>query len=303
MNPTEKERKEVLLLLVDNDTEQNFDTANDHVIESENMEIDPSETESPFVDQEKAQFYKGAGNYGIRTKTADNATKNPLIRVKPAKSIVGSEDDLREDTDSLAKENTIGSPFKGYKEMRITSVDDKKDYTIPLTFEYTKSLIDDLYLRNKLVRDAVIQQVFTFIGIYIKIKKKLIETNSDFGFERKDSENDEENSQKELNQEEGKTPEIKIGILGAGLMGKIFIDLLGSKTILGHKIVLEVSTRVPENLTHQKFSKIDIYYNNRKLAENNEIILLCTNKHKSLKVFNSFKNAINNNLSLGKVTY
>ena len=162
-----------------------------------------------------------------------------------------------------------------------------QDYNVPLNFEFTQSLAQDLSLRTKLTRDAIINQVILHIGVFIKIKDELTQRNKE-----RSSQTFEE-----------KEKVINIGIIGGGMMGRIFIDFLSGKKFLDYKINLEVSTRVPENLVHHKYQRIKIFYDNSKIIRDNEIILICTNKHKNKKVFNSIKNETHKSIESNKVIY
>jgi len=74
---------------------------------------------------------------------------------------------------------------------------------LEISVQDLNSMMGDFFVRNKIVRDAIAQQALVAIGTYAQFF------------------------------EHDKESPIKIGILGAGLMGRIFIGFLNNRSLFG----------------------------------------------------------------------
>lgn len=160
----------------------------------------------------------------------------------------------------------------------------------PLDSSYTSLLLKDFFLRGKVIRDAVIYQSVIYLSFAIRI------FNSNYYQE----------TQTYLPIKDGV---LAIGVIGCGTMGKILFELLNDKVVhgtfgvnAGVKLSMELSTRVPEKLSAERFNGVKVYYDNKKVVANSAVVFLCVPKHKVKNVFNSIRQTYHAELKAGRVT-
>ena len=85
--------------------------------------------------------------------------------------------------------------------------------------EVQQKLLADLAWKTKLTRDCIVKQALFLVNGYVKARVIT-------GVEKGDS--------------------VKVGVIGAGMMGKVFMGLLNGRKIEGKRVEVVVSTRVPE---------------------------------------------------------
>lgn len=88
---------------------------------------------------------------------------------------------------------------------------------MPLTVEFAKSLMNDFMLRNRVVRQAIVYQVLTFLGMGIKVYQ---------------SESYNERFAPQLIATPA-GPILRVGIIGGGVMGKTIFEAINKKVIRG----------------------------------------------------------------------
>lgn len=88
---------------------------------------------------------------------------------------------------------------------------------MPLTTEFAKSLMNDFMLRNRVVRQAIVYQVLTYLGMGIKVFQ---------------SESYKQRySDQVITSAHG--PTLRVGIIGGGVMGKTVFEAIHKKVIMG----------------------------------------------------------------------
>ena len=82
---------------------------------------------------------------------------------------------------------------------------------------------------------------------------------------------------------------VKVGIIGAGVMGKMQYYTFKGKTLHGMKLDVSMSTRVPERFFKETLVGEKIFRDNEKITNDNDIIFICVPKHKCNAVFSQIK--------------
>lgn len=82
---------------------------------------------------------------------------------------------------------------------------------------------------------------------------------------------------------------LKIGIIGAGVMGKQLYYTFKGKSLHGMTLDVSMSTRVPERFFKETLTGEKIFRDNEKITRDNDIIFLCIPKHKCNAVLSQIK--------------
>lgn len=151
---------------------------------------------------------------------------------------------------------------------------------MPLTIDFAKTLMGDFLLRNRIVRQAIVYQVLSYLGLGIKVFS---------GTSYK-----EKFSDAFVQTPGGRT--LRVGIIGGGVMGKTVFEAIHKKEILGRPslhpgtmIDAEISTRVPEKLAIDMLNDIRVHSDNSRCLRECSVIILCIPKHKLRNVLNDIR--------------
>lgn len=104
-------------------------------------------------------------------------------------------------------------------------------------------MMDDFFVRNKLVRDCVTQQTLLTLALYVRYRNH-IEGLEHLNQKTSSSKPDPQTAQQRLDRLEERYSDgsslkkqqhqdLVVGIVGSGIIGRVFIEFLSGKTLYG----------------------------------------------------------------------
>lgn len=85
---------------------------------------------------------------------------------------------------------------------------------LPLTIKFARQLMEGFFIKNKLVRDTIVYQCLLYLTYSLEIMKT-------------------EANRKATSDGNSQAGKIRVGIVGAGVMGKTLFELLHKRTLMG----------------------------------------------------------------------
>ena len=87
---------------------------------------------------------------------------------------------------------------------------------------------------------------------------------------------------------------IKVGLIGAGIMGKMLYQLFNGKEFYGKVVEVSISTRVPERFFKETLKGAKIFFDNARILKESDLVFLCAPKHCCHLIFSDIKAAFHN---------